>query len=268
MGEEVAKAEEVLTERLQLIREIVDNPIPSILTVSLREVLDYYHKKIVRLQAEGGEYPTRSVVLDDNYGVTFVPGSSGTIKMDYTQSRAPDGTILNPINEEWIQKMHGYLNKNLPEHEGHPPDIPVTLLLVEIEDTRIAELAGTETNVFDATFNAEWMEPQIKSKVHSPASDYYDAELAEHWRVLLGQGFRMRNLNLMLLLERTQKFAEPKKVWKPIIQWGGYTKQDLNPKSPIEVAGRIRDTHLAPKFRLLKTYRVMRGNKLVLDGFR
>lgn len=268
MGEEATEVKELLTERLQLVRELPENPIPSILTVSLREIINYYREKIVRLQAEGGEYPSSSETLDEEYGVTFNPGSRGTIRVDYTQKRAADGTITNPINEEWISKMHGYLDDYLQEYEGHPPNIPVTLLKVEIEDDRIAELSSSSINTFDATFESDPPEPQMKDRIHNPESDYYDLELAEHWRVLLGQGFRMRNLNLKLFRNTGQIFIEGRNVWNPIIQWRGWPSNDP-PRSHYEIAGIIWNKYLPPKpFKLLKFYRIMRGNKLMLDGFR
>lgn len=269
MGEETVEAEELLTERLQLVRELQENPIPSILTVSLREVMDYYRERIVRLQAEGGEHPSKSEDLNKEYGVSFNPGRSSTIRIDYTQHRAHDGTITNPIDGKWISEMHGYLKNKLQEYEGHPPDIPVTLLVVEIEDDRIAELSNSTINTFDATFESDPPEPQLKmwDRIHNPESDD-DLELAEHWRVILGQGFRMRNLNLKLFINTAQKFGEGKKVWKPIIHWKGWPSNDP-PKSHYEIAGIIRRNYLPPKpFARLKFYRIMRGNKLVLDGVR
>lgn len=266
IGEERAEAEELLTERFQLVRELPEDPVPSILTVSLREIMDYYRERIVRLQAEGGEHPSNSVILDKEYGVTFNPGRSGTVRIDYTQRRDTDGTILNPIDKGWISEMRGYLNDNLQEYEGHPPDIPVSLLEVEIEDDRIAELTNSTINTFDATFESDPPEPQMKDRIHNPDSDYYDLELAEHWRVVLGQGFRIRNLNLRLFVNTGQKFGE--RIWNPIIQWKGWPSNDP-PKSHYEIAGIIRDKYLPPRpFKLLKFYRIMRGNKLMLDGFR
>jgi len=268
MGEEPAEAEELLTQRLQLVRELPENPIPSILTVSLREIMRYYRERIVRLEAEGGEHPSSSETLDEEYGVTFNPGSSGTIRVDYTQARTHDGTITNPINEEWISKMHGYLNSRLKEYEGHPPDIPVSLLVVEIEDDKIGELSGSSIATFDATFESDLPEPQMKDRIHNPESDYYDLELAEHWRVVLGQGFRMRNLNLKLFVNTGEVFGEGKKGWNPIIQWRGWPSNDP-PKSHYEVAAIIWNKYLPPRpFKLLKFYRIMRGNRLMLDGFR
>jgi len=267
LGEEEVEASELLTERMQLVRELPENPIPSILTVSLRVNLDYYREKIVKLRAEGGEFPSESIVVDKDYGITFNPGRKGTIRVDYTQERDKDGTIINPINEEWISKMHVYLKKYLRGYEGHPPDIPISSLIIEIEDDKIAELSGNDTNKFDATFESDPPEPRIRSTIQSPESDYYQEDLADHWKVLLGQGFRIRNLNLKELINTEQKFAEEKKIWSPIIKWRGWPSNDL-PKSNYEIAGIIRRDYLPPDFAKLKFYRIMRGNRLALDGVR
>jgi hypothetical protein len=263
MGEEDAKTERILIEDAHLVREITDNPIPSILTLSLREIMKHYGEAIVKLKARGGEHRQNRITLDKDCGVVYASGSSSVIEVDYEQERAPDGMILNPLDKNKRQEVFEHLDNNLPKYEDaegrkHSPDIPVELLVVEIEDDRIAELAESKTNTFDAEFISEKTEPRLRSKVHDLN---YDLGVYQ-------QGFELRNLNLILLLERAQKFTEPKKLWNPVIQWGGYTKQDPNPKSPIETAGRIRDKHLPPKYAMLKTYRLMRGNRLALDGYR
>lgn len=267
LGEEEVEASELLTERMQLVRELPENPIPSILTISLRVILDYYREKIVKLKAEGGEFPSASRVIDKDYGITFNPGSKGTVRVDYKQEREKEGVIKNPIDEEWISKMHGYLDEYLRGYEGHPPDIPISELEVEIEDDKIAELVGSDTNRFDARFESDPPEPRIRSTIHSPESDYYQEDLADHWRVLLGQGFRIRNLNLKEFINTEQKFAEVAKIWKPIIKWRGWPSNDV-PKSNYEIAGIIRQNYLPPDFAKLKFYRIMRGNRLALDGVR
>jgi hypothetical protein len=262
-GEEGAKTDRILIEDAHLVREITDNPIPSILTVSLKEILKHYGETIVKLKARGGEHRQNRITLDKDCGVVYASGSSSVIEVNYEQERAPDGMILNPLDKNKIQEIFEHINNNLPKCEDsegrkHAPDIPVDLLVVEIEDDKIAELAEAKTNTFDAEFISEKVEPRIRSKVHELN---YDLGVYQ-------QGFEVRNLNLTLLLERAQKFTEPKKLWKPVIQWGGYTKQDPKPKSPIEIAGRIKDQYLPPKYAMLKTYRLMRGNRLALDGYR
>jgi len=263
VGEEGAKTERILIEEAHLVREITDNPIPSILTVSLKEIMKHYGEAIVKLKARGGEHRQNRITLDKDYGIVYASGSSSVIEVDYEQERVPDGTILNPLDKNKMQEIFEHLDNNLPKCEDsegrkHSPDIPVDLLVVEIEDDKIAELVGAKTNTFDAEFISEKAEPRLRSKVHDLN---YDLGVYQ-------QGFEVRNLNLILLLERSQKFTEPKKLWVPVIQWGGYTKQDSEPRSSIEIAGRIRDQYLPPKYAMLKTYRLMRGNRLALDGYR
>lgn len=263
IGEEGAKTESTLIEDAHLVREITDNPIPSILTVSLREIVKHYGSAIVELKARGGEHKQNRITLDKDCGIVYASGSSSVVEVNYEQKRAPDGMVLNPLDKKKIQGIFEHLDNNLPKYEDaegrkHSPDIPVEQLVVEIEDSEIAELAGAKTNTFDAEFISEKAEPKLRSKVHDLN---YDLGVYQ-------QGFELRNLNLIFLLERAQKFTEPKKLWKPVIQWDGYTKQDPKPKSPIEIAGRIRNQYLPPKYAMLKTYRLMRGNRLALDGYR
>lgn len=262
-GDTDAKDPNEIIDKLHLVREITSSPIPSILTVSFKEVVEFYQEKIVRVRAGGGEYKTNKVTLDKDCGIVYATGSSSIIEVNYKQSRASDGTILNPLDQDKIQEIFEHLDNNLPEYKDtgdrkYPPDIPIEKLIVEIEDDKIAELTETKTSSFDLTFISERVEPSIRERVHN---------LNKGLGVFL-QGFEIRNLNVVELMDRTQIYGEgSKKNWKPIIHFLGYARQDLEPKSPIEIAGKIYSQYLPPKYAMLKTYRILKGNQLALDGF-
>jgi len=253
------------------IGEIINDQIPSILTLSLREILKYYKTSILKLKARGGIFPHDKTPLDEECGIVFSAGDSSVIEINYEQKRRPDGTIKNPLDDAKIEKIIEHLDENLPEYElkdedgnikeRFPSDIPVDLLVVEIIDDKIKELAGTETNVFDATFKSEKAEREkIKKEIHK-----LNKNLGVYY-----QGFEIRNLNLFQLIERARKSVEPRKLRKriSIIQWDGYAKQHLRPRSPIAIAQLIFENYLPPGYKSLKKYLITKENKLELDGYK
>ncbi|MFW9968764.1 MAG: hypothetical protein ACFFDF_01100 [Candidatus Odinarchaeota archaeon] len=253
------------------IGEVVNDQIPSILTLSLREILKFYGKSILELKAKGGIFPHDRTILDEDYGVVFSSGDSNVIEINYEQRRRPDGSIINPLDNIKIEEIIEHLDENLPEFElkdkdgnvnkRFPPDIPVDFLKIDIKDDKIKELAGAETNDFDAIFKSEKAEKEnIKKEIHK-----LNKGLGVYY-----QGFEIRNLNLFQLIERARKLVEPKKVWKriSIVQWDGYTKQHLRPKSPIAIAQQIYENYLPPGYKSLKKYLITKENKLELDGYK
>lgn len=247
----------------ELVKQLDETPIPSILTVSLRELLPFFKERIVKLKARGGKIGQNRIILDRDCGVSFTTGSTSIIEINYEQQRAPDFTILNPLDAVKVEEIIEYLDENLEEYEDsegrkYPPDIPIEYLVVEIVDAKIAELARTQTNTFDAVFVSEDVEPRNRKEVKTRN----DALGVYH------QGFKVRNLNCLELLESEQKYGLPKDQQKTTIQWGGWAKRDMSPKSSYEIASRIRFNHLPQQYAQLKTYRIMRGNQLDLDGVR
>ena len=252
------------------IGEIINDQIPSILTLSLREILNFYGESILILKARGGALPHDKTPLDDEYGVIFSSGDSSVIEVNYKQERNPDGTIKNPLNEAKIDEIFEHLDNNLPKfelkdkdgnvEETYPPDIPVNFLVVEIKDDKLMELTETETNIFEATFKSEKAETsKIRKDIHKLNRDlgvYY-------------LGFEIRNLNLFQLIEQAKKLLEPRKLWKriSIIQWNGYAKQHLRPRSPIAIAQHIYVNYLPSGYKSLKKYLITKENKLELDGY-
>lgn len=250
------------------IGEIINDQIPSILTLSLRKILGFYGTSIIKLKARGGIFPHDKTPLDEDYGITFSEGNSSVIEVNYEQKRNPDGTIKNPFNESKIKEIFEHLDGNLPEYQlkdkdgnvktRYPPDIPVDLLVIEIIDDRVKKLADSETNVFDATFKSEKAEKDtIKEEIH---------ELNKNLGVYY-QGFEIRNLNLFQLIERARSSVEPRTVWNriSIIQWGGFAKQHLRPRSPINIASHIYENYLPTGYKSLKKYLITKENKLELD---
>ena len=253
------------------IGEIINDQIPSILTLSLREILNFYGESILILKARGGALPHDKTPLDDEYGVVFSSGDSSVIEVNYKQERNPDGTIKNPLNAVKIDDIFDHLNNNLPEFElkdkdgnvieTYPPDIPVNFLVVEIKDDKLMELAKTETNIFEVTFKSEKAETsKIRGDIHK-----LNRNLGVYYL-----GFEIRNLNLFQLIEQAKKLLEPKKLWKRIstIQWDGYAKQHLRPRSPIAIAQHIYKNYLPPGYKSLKKYLITKENKLELDGYK
>ncbi|MFW9972722.1 MAG: hypothetical protein ACFFDF_21230 [Candidatus Odinarchaeota archaeon] len=264
--------EKVSKEDVQYqIGEIINDQIPSILTLSLRKILEFYGESILELKARGGTLPHDKTPLDEDYGLVFASGDSCVVEINYKQRRNPDGSIINPLNRVKIDEIFDHLDHNLPgfevkDKDGNvenkfDPDIPVEYLVVEIKDDRLKKLAKTKTNIFEATFKSEKAETsKIRGDIHKRNRDlgvYY-------------LGFEIRNLNLFQLIEQSRKLVEKRKLWKRIstIQWDGYAKQHLRPRSPIAIAQHIYENYLPPGYKSLKKYLITKENKLELDGYK
>lgn len=268
--EQVIKEKDNSEDVKYKIGEIINDQIPSILTLSLRVILNFYSESIIKLKARGGTLPHDKTPLDEEYGVIFSSGDSSVIEVNYEQKRNPDGTKKNPLNEAKIEEIFEHLDNNLPGFElkdkdgnvegRYDPDIPVDFLIVEIKDDKLMELAETETNIFEATFKSEKAETsKMRKDIHKLNRDlgvYY-------------LGFEIRNLNLFQLIEQAKKLLEPRKLWKriSIIQWNGYAKQHLRPRSPIALAQHIYENYLPSGYKSLKKYLITKENKLELDGY-
>lgn len=259
--------EKVNSEQPIITKEIIKAEIPSLLTQSLREILNFYKESIYELRAKGGISPQDKIFLDIDYGITFYTGSSSEIEIIYKREHDIDGTVLNPIDQNKIDEIIDIHLNRLPK-KLHPTkkgikydaDIPVELLKITIKDDELQKRAKTKTNLFEATFMSEKAESEgMREDTHKLNKDlgvYY-----RHWEI--------RNLNLHQLIEVTKK-EEPKRLKRrvSIIYWKGWAEQDLTPKSPTSVAQYIYLNYLPKKYSSLKTYLITKEDKLELDGYK
>ena len=262
-----SEQEESDSKQSTIVKEKIVAFIPSILTQSLRKILNFYKESIYVLKAKGGINPHDKIDVDVDYGITFHTGSSTEIEINYKRVHDIDGTVLNPLNKSKIDDIIAYLDDKLPK-KPHPTktdvrydaDIPVELLKITIKDDELQKRAGTKTNLFEATFKSEKAESKdIRKDIHKKNKD-----LGVYYRK-----WEIRNLNMHQLIESTKK-EEPKRLKRRVstIYWEGFTKQDLTPKSPREVAQHIYLNYcLHPDFHCLKTYFITKENKLELDGY-
>ncbi|TKJ19947.1 MAG: hypothetical protein CEE43_13790 [Promethearchaeota archaeon Loki_b32] len=265
-GEINSEQEKTDSKKSSITKEKIVAFIPSILTQSLRMILNFYRESIYILKGKGGLKSDEKLDVDKHYGITFHTGSSTEIEINYKRVHDIDGTVLNPLDNSKIGEIIDYLDEKLPK-KPHPTkkdieydaDIPVDFLVVTIEDDELQKIAGTKTNLFEVTFISEKAENKdIRSRIHELNKD-----LGVYYRK-----WGIRNLNLHQLIERTKK-EEPKRMERRVstMYWKGYTKQDLTPKAPREVAQYIYLNYLPTKYDCIKTYFITKENILELDGF-
>ena len=239
--------------------------IPSILTTSLRELLPFYGDKIIEIDAEGGDSPTKPVVLDGDYGVTHRVSKSGNIVIAYRQNRDPvSAEPINPMNPSAIERMLGFLDEHLKPYVDIVPDIPVSRLLIEVENKEIAKLTG-RSPVFDILFDSNAPEPSTREKMTGVGDGDLAERLEKHWSPRIrGFGFKYRNLNVVSVQETVERVSRPRREWDLVVSWAGYPSTVI--KTNREVAQIIRSEYLPPEFAQLKLYYLSPAQELMLDG--
>lgn len=239
--------------------------IPSILTTSLRELLPFYGDKIIEIDAEGGDSPAKPVILDRDYGVTHRVSNTGNVVVAYRQSRDPvSAKPMNPMTLKAIKRVFGFLDEHLKPYADIAPDIPVSRILIEVENKEIAKLTG-KSSVFDVLFESNAPEPSTRKSMTGAAGTDLSERLEKHWLPRVkGFGFKYRNLNLVGIQETVERMTKPKAEWDKVVSWEGYPSTAI--KTNRLVAQVIRWKYLPEDFAQLKLYYLSLAQELMLDG--
>lgn len=220
--------------------------IPSLLTNSLREVLDHFGNDIIRLEASGSIETTNGTFLDDyrEYGLSWTQQDQQRMILEYEQLPGADG----PANELTASACEGLLSevesRLATDEMTVDPDLAVTELAIRVTDDRLEKVTPAQSAEFDLHFVSDPAEPPIREVTQQQNAD----------RGLYSElGFNVRNLNLRSVIETETKYHQ--QTDGRYLSWGGPT--DIRPRSPEQLAVRINKYVLPDDLGLLKPYTVI-----------
>ena len=248
----------ILSQCGSMVEVKEENAIPTILTISAKEIFKHYKEQIVEMDAMGGHYGKNEVVVDKDYGLYLDNPGQTKMVLHYKQERNEEGKILNPLTDEKVKEICDKINERLPsyydedEDKQYPPDLSVERLVIEVKDKELQTISNSNTNVFDITFGSDIVEtPELREKTQNRN---------KYLGLVKLQGFKIRNLNMHKLIETREKYGQSKPSY--IQQWNGLT--DIHPKSPLKIAQRVYTTHLPEKYAELNFVSVVERNRAIL----
>lgn len=241
--------------------------IPVLQTVSLRKVLNVFGESVIGLQAEGGSnIETKREPLSERYGMRIVNPQGRRIQMNYEQKRRLDGTAYNPLDGKGQREIVELLEKSLPAGEEMMPDIACRSVVIEVDDSELAEIARevTDVPVEQSNFLITWENDPAERRSGDQARRPVDVVIAKNRDLTVDvQGFKGRVLNLHKVIERRRVYGTIKPLY--IAKWNG--PGDNYPKCPEEVGRHIYTTYLSEGYRELNFYYTDEQRTLQLDGW-
>lgn len=227
--------------------------IPSLLTTSLRAVLEAFGDNIVQLRANGSVTTTNQTLVDDlrEYGVIREQQTNHRIEIDYTQLQGDNG-VSNPLDEDAQQQLNEHISAVLDaESRAVEPDLTVTSVTIRINSEQLQEITPAQTPEFDLQFVADPAEKKVREQTRRRNSD----------RGLYSElGFQIQNLNLRSVIETSTIYNE--QTDGQYFSWQG--PEDVRPQSPNKLAVRINQHVLPEPYAKLKPYQVADDQKLDL----
>jgi len=220
--------------------------IPSLLTNSLRAVLDAFGEDIIQLRATGSIETTNGTFLENlrNYGVSWEQTDQQAMTVDYERLPGADGPA-NPLDEtvrqRLIQEIQARVDPAEPDVDG---DLAITSMTIRVTDQRLQQVTPAQSPEFDLRFVSDPVEPPAREPTKRRNLDrrLYDA-----------LGFKCHNLNLRTVIETETKYHQQSDG--KYLSWGG--PGDLRPRSPERLAIRINNHVLPDAYGTLKPYRVI-----------
>jgi len=219
--------------------------IPSLLTSSLRELLETFGEDIIRLQAHGSVETTNRTAVDDlrQYGVSREQQTNQRLAIEYEQLHGESGPV-NPLTSEACERIISELDAVLDtDRSSVDPDLTVTSMLIRITEERLEEVTRAQSAEFDLLFVADPAEPPLREptkRLNARRGLYSDL------------GFNITNLNLRSVIETEAKYHQQSDG--QYLSWGG--PDDIRPRTPDRLAIRINDHVLPDTYGMLKPYQV------------
>jgi len=221
---------------------VEETPIPSMLTNSAREVLEFFGPQIIEIEAEASlDNWNRDELLRD-HGLMREQLTRQKVTLDYTEIRDEDGA-KNAMTDEIINDLFMKVNQHLDDFANDgTPDLAVSKLKVRAEVPEIEQATRAVSDEFELTF------------ISDPAGDARElTEQKNYGKGLYHQlGFEYRNLNLRSVVETRAKYAEQSDG--KLMGWGG--PDDVRPRCSTQLAQAVYATLLPEEFRALKWYTV------------
>lgn len=236
--------------------------IPSLLTNSLRCILNAFGSNIIQLTAHGSVETTNSTPVDElrRYNVSREQRTHHRLSIDYEQIYG-DEEPLNPLTDEACEQVLAEAEAVLDsESITVEPDLAVTSVTIRIVEDRLTEVTPAQTSEFDLQFVADPAEPPVREPTKRLNAD------RGLYREL---GFNVTNLNLRSVTETQTKYTNQSDG--RYLSWRG--PDDIRPRSPTKLAIRTNEHVLPADIGLLKPYTVIDDSVLEvseddLDGIR
>jgi len=221
---------------------VEQTPIPSMLTNSASEMLEFFGDDIIEIEAEASLDNWNSDELMRDYGLDRRQLTRQKLTLDYHEIRTEDG-VENPLTEGIADEMLLKVNQHLDSFDSDgTPDLAVSKLQIRVTSPEIEAATRAVSDEFELTF------------ISDPAGDAQD--LTEQKNLGKGLyhelGFEYRNLNLRSVVETRAKYAEQSDG--KLMGWGG--PDDVRPRCSTELAQAVYGTLLPEEFRALKWYTV------------
>jgi len=248
-GEGVVTGEGQSTDAPRIIQ------IPSLMTNSMRVVLDAFGEDIIQLHAHGSIETVNDTLLDDlrEYNLVWEQSDRQRIVIDYEQLSGGDkDSPINLLDDEAQRKILSEVESRLgPTNSGTDQDLAVTSFTVRISNERIKSVTPAQTPEFDLTFSSDPVDEDIREVTQNlnASRGLYD-----------DLGFKIRNLNLRKVVETATKYHQ--QVDGKYMSWGG--PNDIRGRSPERLAVRINHDVLPDDYGFLKKYRETEDSTLEL----
>lgn len=241
--------------------------VPSMATVSLKEVLDIWKADSAHEGELNGGYSTLITSLsargsrsdgsgpdfdDDDIGVRAWMSSSGSrFKMDYSLSTDAMGMPMNPLTDRRISKIHDRLTAT------ELADAAVTEVSVLFYDESLGDMAGTVGNKWHMTFESQAADgDRDRSQI--------DAH-QENVPLIEEEGFKYYLLNLRRLVDYRQMVNQSRTERRPQFIWEGETFDGIHNELDHDIRQLDTGGYLG-KYGFVKRYGKDRGDTLVLLG--
>lgn len=228
--------------------------IPSLVTSSLRVVLDAFGTDILALRAHGSNETTNSSMVEDlrRYGLRREQETNHRLVLDYEQlvgaNGDPDNLLDTPTCDRLLDEVDAHLGT---DQQSVKPDLTVTALTIRVTEPTLKAVTPAQSTEFDLTFVADPAE--------SPAREITRRRNADRG-LYSDLGFNITNLNLRSVVETEAKFHEQSDG--RYLSWGGPT--DIRPRAPTRLAVRISQRILPDDYGLLKPYTIADDSTLEL----
>lgn len=220
--------------------------IPSLLTNSLRCVIDAFGSNIIQLTAHGSVETSNSTPVEAlrRYNVSREQRTHHRLSIDYEQIYRDDEP-LNPLTDEACEQLFAEVDAVLDsESITVEPDMAVTSVTIRIQEERLMDVTPAQTAEFDLRFVADAAEPAVREPTKR-----LNAERGLYQEL----GFNVTNLNLRSVVETQTKYTNQSDG--RYLSWQG--PNDIRPRSPTKLAIRLNEHVLPDDVGLLKPYTVI-----------
>jgi hypothetical protein len=231
--------------------------IPSILTNSANEVLEYFGEDIVSIRAAASVNITNTDELISTHGLIRNTTTQQKVELNYERVIDSEGVTQNPMTQDNVERIQRKLRSKLDDPDvDADPDMSVSKLTVDLVCPEITEVSRSQTDEYELTFISDAVQVD-RERVRTERKN-------DEKNLFTELSFNFRNLNLRSVVETQAKYAGQSdgKIWG----WGGV--RDIRPNAPEEVSQAIKKHALPDDLGTTKTYEISEENRMKLVRMR